>query len=143
MPISRTRSVSSDTIRLVDEIGFASSYSFKYSPRPGTPAADLDGQIPRELMDERLYRLQERIEHHRQAFNAAMIGRTVDVLLERAGRHPGQLAGKSPYLQAVQIDSDTNRIGDIVRVRIEEKSTNSLFGRKLDAEGDERKEMAA
>ncbi len=108
-----------DTIRLVDEIGFASSYSFKYSPRPGTPAADLDGQIPRELMDERLYRLQERIEHHRQAFNAAMIGRTVDVLLERAGRHPGQLAGKSPYLQAVQIDSDTNRIGDIVRVRIE------------------------
>jgi len=132
-----------DTIRLVDEIGFASSYSFKYSPRPGTPAADLDGQIPRELMDERLYRLQERIEHHRQAFNAAMIGRTVDVLLERAGRHPGQLAGKSPYLQAVQIDSDTNRIGDIVRVRIEEKSTNSLFGRKLDAEGDERKEMAA
>jgi len=132
-----------DTIRLVDEIGFASSYSFKYSPRPGTPAADLDGQIPRELMDERLYRLQERIEHHRQAFNAAMIGRTVDVLLERAGRHPGQLAGKSPYLQAVQIDSDTNRIGDIVRVRIEEKSTNSLFGRKLDAEDDERKEMAA
>ncbi|MDX3807519.1 tRNA (N6-isopentenyl adenosine(37)-C2)-methylthiotransferase MiaB [Bosea thiooxidans] len=132
-----------DTIRLVDEIGFASSYSFKYSPRPGTPAADLNGQIPRELMDERLYRLQERIEHHRQAFNAAMVGRTVDVLLERAGRHPGQLAGKSPYLQAVQIDSDTNQIGDIVRVVIERTSTNSLFGRKLEAEDDPRKEMAA
>lgn len=132
-----------DTIRLVDEIGFASSYSFKYSPRPGTPAADLNDQIPREAMDERLYRLQERIEHHRQAFNAAMVGRTVDVLLERAGRHPGQLAGKSPYLQAVQIDSDANQIGDIVRVVIERTSTNSLFGRKLEAEDDPRKEMAA
>lgn len=132
-----------DTIRLVDEIGFASSYSFKYSPRPGTPAADLNDQIPREVMDERLYRLQERIEHHRQAFNAAMVGRTVDVLLERAGRHPGQLAGKSPYLQAVQIDSDANQIGDIVRVVIERTSTNSLFGRKLEAEDDPRKEMAA
>ena len=94
-------------------------------------------------MDERLYRLQERIEHHRQAFNAAMLGRTVDVLLERVGRHPGQLAGKSPYLQAVQIDSDTNQIGDIVRVVIEQKSTNSLFGRKLGAEDGSRKEMAA
>jgi len=118
-----------DTIRLVDEIGFASSYSFNYSPRPGTPAADLDAQIPRELMNERLYRLQERIEHHRQAFNRAMVGRTVDVLLERAGRYPGQLAGKSPYLQAVQIESDANQIGDIVRVVIEKTSTNSLFGR--------------
>ncbi len=132
-----------DTIRLVDEIGFASSYSFKYSPRPGTPAADLDAQIPREVMDERLYRLQERIEHHRQAFNAAMVGRTVDVLLERAGRHPGQMAGKSPYLQAVQIESDSDRIGEIVRVVIERTSTNSLFGRKCGAQDDPRKEMAA
>lgn len=132
-----------DTIRLVDEIGFASSYSFKYSSRPGTPAADLDGQIPRAVMDERLYRLQERIEHHRQAFNAAMVGRAVDVLLERAGRHPGQLAGKSPYLQAVQIDSETNQIGDIVRVVIERTSTNSLFGRKFEAGAGSRKEMAA
>ncbi len=132
-----------DTIRLVDEIGFASSYSFKYSSRPGTPAADLDGQIPRAVMDERLYRLQERIEHHRQAFNAAMVGRAVDVLLERAGRHPGQLAGKSPYLQAVQIDSETNQIGDIVRVVIERTSTNSLFGHKFEAGAGSRKEMAA
>jgi tRNA-2-methylthio-N6-dimethylallyladenosine synthase len=118
-----------ETIRLVDEICFASSYSFNYSPRPGTPAADLDAQIPRDVMNERLYRLQERIEHHRQAFNRAMVGRTVDVLLERAGRYPGQLAGKSPYLQAVQIESDANQIGDIVRVVIEKTSTNSLFGR--------------
>ncbi|MGX1744331.1 tRNA (N6-isopentenyl adenosine(37)-C2)-methylthiotransferase MiaB [Bosea sp. NPDC055353] len=121
-----------ETIRLVDEIGFASSYSFNYSPRPGTPAAELAAQVPRELMNERLYRLQARIEHHRQAFNAAMVGRTVDVLLERPGRYPGQLAGKSPYLQAVQIESETNQIGDIVRVMIERTSTNSLFGRLVE-----------
>ncbi|MGX5735263.1 tRNA (N6-isopentenyl adenosine(37)-C2)-methylthiotransferase MiaB [Bosea thiooxidans] len=132
-----------DTIRLVDEIGFASSYSFKYSPRPGTPAADLDAQIPREVMDERLYRLQERIEHHRQAFNAAMVGRTVEILLERAGRHPGQLAGKSPYLQAVQIESTANQIGDIVRVVIEKTSTNSLFGRLAEPATDGGKDIAA
>jgi tRNA-2-methylthio-N6-dimethylallyladenosine synthase len=132
-----------DTIRLVDEIGFASSYSFNYSPRPGTPAADLDAQVPRELMNERLYRLQERIEHHRQAFNRAMVGRTVDVLLERAGRYPGQLAGKSPYLQAVQIESDANQIGDIVRVVIEKTSTNSLFGRLAEAGETDGKGLAA
>lgn len=132
-----------DTIRLVDEIGFASSYSFKYSSRPGTPAAELDAQIPRAVMDERLYRLQERIEHHRQAFNAAMVGRTVDVLLERAGRHPGQLAGKSPYLQAVQIESETNQIGDIVQVTIERAGSNSLFGRLAEAGRTDGKDMAA
>jgi tRNA-2-methylthio-N6-dimethylallyladenosine synthase len=132
-----------DTIRLVDEIGFASSYSFNYSPRPGTPAADLEKQVPRELMNERLYRLQARIEHHRQAFNLAMVGRTVDVLLERVGRYPGQLAGKSPYLQAVQIESDANQIGDIVRVVIEKTSTNSLFGRLAESGDADGKGLAA
>ncbi|MFA6965563.1 tRNA (N6-isopentenyl adenosine(37)-C2)-methylthiotransferase MiaB [Bosea sp. (in: a-proteobacteria)] len=119
-----------ETIRLVDEIGFASSYSFKYSPRPGTPAADLREQVPLGVMDERLQRLQARIEHHRQAFNHAMVGRTVEVLLERAGRHPRQLAGKTPYLQAVQIETETNQIGDRVQVVIERAGSNSLFGRK-------------
>ncbi len=124
-----------DTIRLVDEIGFASSYSFKYSPRPGTPAAELDDAVPAAVMDERLHRLQARIEHHRLAFNHAMVGRTVDVLLERAGRHPGQLAGKSPYLQAVQIETETNQIGELVQVVIERAGSNSLFGRKAEAAG--------
>lgn len=118
-----------ETLRLVEDIGFASSYSFKYSPRPGTPAAELSEQVSREVMDERLQRLQERIEHHRQAFNHAMVGRTVEVLLERAGRHPGQLAGKSPYLQAVQIETKANQIGDMVKVVIERAGSNSLFGR--------------
>lgn len=118
-----------ETLRLVEDIGFASSYSFKYSPRPGTPAADLAGQVAPDVMNERLHRLQERIEHHRQAFNHAMVGRTVEVLLERAGRHPGQLAGKSPYLQAVQIETKANQIGDMVKVVIERAGSNSLFGR--------------
>lgn len=131
------------TIRLVDEIGFASSYSFKYSPRPGTPAAELGAQVPAAVMDERLHRLQERIEHHRQAFNHAMVGRTVEVLLERAGRHPGQLAGKSPYLQAVQIETQANQIGDRVQVVIERAGSNSLFGRKAGPGDAATKELAA
>lgn len=118
-----------ETLRLVEDIQFASSYTFKYSPRPGTPAAELDHQIAPEVMNERLQQLQERVEHHRQAFNQAMVGRAVDVLLERAGRHPGQLAGKSPYLQAVQIETKTNQIGDMVKVLIERAGSNSLFGR--------------
>lgn len=125
----------SETLRLVEDIGFASSYTFKYSPRPGTPAAELEHQIAPEEMSERLQRLQERVEHHRQAFNHAMVGRTVDVLLERAGRHPGQLAGKSPYLQAVQIDTKANQIGDMVKVLIERAGSNSLFGREAGPEG--------
>ncbi|GAU82162.1 tRNA (N6-isopentenyl adenosine(37)-C2)-methylthiotransferase MiaB [Bosea sp. BIWAKO-01] len=123
-----------ETLRLVEDIGFASSYTFKYSPRPGTPAAELDHQIAPDEMSERLQRLQERVEHHRQAFNHAMVGRTVDVLLERAGRHPGQLAGKSPYLQAVQIDTKANQIGDMVKVLIERAGSNSLFGREAGPE---------
>ncbi len=123
-----------ETLRLVEDVGFASSYSFKYSPRPGTPAADLGSQLAPEVMSERLLRLQERIEHHRQAFNRAMVGRTVEVLLERAGRHPGQLAGKSPYLQAVQIETTTHRVGEIVKVVIERAGSNSLFGRLAVAE---------
>jgi len=131
-----------DTIKLVDEIGFASSYSFKYSPRPGTPAADLGAQVPAAVMHERLLRLQERIEHHRQAFNHAMVGRTVEILLERAGRHPGQLAGKSPYLQAVQIETQANQIGDRVQVVIERAGSNSLFGRKAGPEDFAAKDLA-
>ena len=132
-----------DTISLVDEIGFASSYSFKYSPRPGTPAADLGEQVAPELMNERLWRLQERIEHHRQAFNHAMVGRTVEVLLERVGRHEGQLAGKTPWLQAAQIETETNQIGDRVQVVIERAGSNSLFGRLASAVPGSPTEIAA
>jgi tRNA-2-methylthio-N6-dimethylallyladenosine synthase len=116
------------TLDLIRRIGFASTFSFKYSPRPGTPAADLPDQIPDEVMKERLALLQELVEAQRQAFNAACVGQTLDVLLERPGRHPGQLTGKSPYLQQVQLAADPSQIGAIVPVRITWRGPNSLFG---------------
>lgn len=121
-----------ETLRLIADIRFASAYSFKYSPRPGTPAAELSEQVPLAVMDERLHRLQALVEQHRQEFNHAMVGRTVEVLLERTGRHPGQLAGKTPYMQAVQIESATYRIGDRVLALIERAGSNSLFGRAVE-----------
>jgi tRNA-2-methylthio-N6-dimethylallyladenosine synthase len=127
-----TRADFADTLRLVADLGFASAFSFKYSPRPGTPAAELDGQVPEDEKAERLAELQALLETQRQAFNRGTIGRTVDVLLEKPGRHPGQLAGKTPFLQAVQIDGGPAAggpaVGDIVPVRITGQATNSLFG---------------
>jgi tRNA-2-methylthio-N6-dimethylallyladenosine synthase len=117
-----------DTLRLVAEIGFAGSFSFKYSPRPGTPAAESESQVPEAVKAERLARLQDLLESQRQAFNHGTVGRTLDVLLEKPGRHPGQVAGKSPYLQAVQIEGEAQRIGEVVPVRITRAGSNSLFG---------------
>ncbi len=124
-----------ETLRLIADVRFASAYSFKYSPRPGTPAAELSEQVPLAVMDERLHRLQALVEQHRQEFNHAMVGRTVEILIERNGRHPGQLAGKTPYMQAVQIESATHRIGDRVMVLIERTGSNSLFGRAVERPG--------
>jgi tRNA-2-methylthio-N6-dimethylallyladenosine synthase len=124
-----------ETMRLIGDVRFASAYSFKYSPRPGTPAAELAEQVPLAVMDERLHRLQALVEQHRQEFNHAMVGRTVEILIERNGRHPGQLAGKTPYMQAVQIESATHRIGDRVMVLIERAGSNSLFGRAVERPG--------
>ncbi|MCG7392786.1 tRNA (N6-isopentenyl adenosine(37)-C2)-methylthiotransferase MiaB [Microvirga sp. ACRRW] len=117
-----------DTMRLVADVGFASSFSFKYSPRPGTPAAEIETQVSEAVKSERLTRLQNLLETQRQAFNHGTVGQTLDVLLEKPGRHPGQMAGKSPYLQPVQIETDCHRIGDIVTVRITRAGSNSLFG---------------
>ena len=117
------------TLELAKEVGFASTFFFKYSSRPGTPGADLADQVPEELKSERLARLQDVVEAQRRAFNAALVGRTVDVLFEKPGRHAGQIAGKSPYLQPVQVDGSEALIGQVVPVEIIECSTNSLFGR--------------
>ncbi|MGO4570730.1 tRNA (N6-isopentenyl adenosine(37)-C2)-methylthiotransferase MiaB [Microvirga sp. 2TAF3] len=117
-----------ETMRLVADVGFASSFSFKYSPRPGTPAAEIEDQIPEAVKVERLARLQNLLETQRQAFNHGTVGQTLDVLLEKPGRHPGQMAGKSPYLQPVQFESDAHHIGEIVTVRIVRAGSNSLFG---------------
>jgi tRNA-2-methylthio-N6-dimethylallyladenosine synthase len=121
-----------DTLRLIEEVRFASSFSFKYSPRPGTPAADAAGQVPEPVKAERLAALQAVLDAQHKAFNAATVGRVVDVLFEKPGRHPGQIAGKSPYLQAVQIDAHGARPGDILAVHITGTGSNSLFGRRVD-----------
>ncbi|WP_082737971.1 MULTISPECIES: tRNA (N6-isopentenyl adenosine(37)-C2)-methylthiotransferase MiaB [unclassified Sphingomonas] len=116
-----------DTLSLVDAVGYAQCFSFKYSPRPGTPAAEMDGAVPEDVMDDRLQRLQAALNRDQAAFNAASVGKTCDVLIERAGRHPGQLLGKSPWLQSVHLTTDA-AIGDLVRVRIDSAGPNSLGG---------------
>lgn len=116
-----------DTLSLVDAVGYAQCFSFKYSPRPGTPAAEMDGAIPAEVMDDRLQRLQAALNRDQAAFNAATVGRTCSVLIERPGRKPGQMLGKSPWLQSVHVMDDA-AIGDLVTVRIDSAGPNSLAG---------------
>jgi tRNA-2-methylthio-N6-dimethylallyladenosine synthase len=116
------------TISLVEEIGYASAYSFSYSPRPGTPAAEMDNQISAVDKSERLHRLQAVIARKQTEFNAGMVGHTVDVLLEKPARLSGQLVGRSPYLQAVHVMGPASLIGEVVPVTITELGTNSLHG---------------
>ena len=117
-----------DTLRIVDAVGYAQCYSFKYSPRPGTPAADMEGQVPAAVMDERLARLQAAINRHQVAFNSATVGRRTDILLERKGRYPGQLIGKTPWLQSVHVTAPDSAIGDLIEVDIISAGPNSLAG---------------
>jgi tRNA-2-methylthio-N6-dimethylallyladenosine synthase len=116
------------TLTLVEEIGFAGAFSFMYSARPGTPAAEMTDQVPPEEKSERLQRLQAVISRHQRNFNAGFAGRTIDVLLEKPGRLAGQLVGRSPYLQAVQVMAPKKLIGSIERVTVIEVGSNSLFG---------------
>jgi tRNA-2-methylthio-N6-dimethylallyladenosine synthase len=116
------------TLSLIDEVGYAGAFSFKYSPRPGTPAADMPDQIPDEVKSERLRRLQAVIDRQQAAFNARCRGRRFEVLFEKPGRHPGQIVGRSPYLQPVQVTGPSTMLGDIATVTITEISANSLFG---------------
>jgi tRNA-2-methylthio-N6-dimethylallyladenosine synthase len=117
-----------DTLALIDSVGFAGAYSFTYSPRPGTPAAEINDQVPQEEKSERLQRLQASIVHHQRAFNAGFFGQTLDVLLEKPGKLAGQLVGRSPHLLAVQVMAPAKFIGSVNRVTISKIGTNSLFG---------------
>jgi tRNA-2-methylthio-N6-dimethylallyladenosine synthase len=126
-----------DTLRLVEEVRYASAYSFKYSSRPGTPAAEME-QVSEAVKAERLQRLQALLAGQQSAFNARMRGLVVDVLLERPGKLSGQLVGKSPWLQAVQVDAPREMIGEIVPVTIERVGSNSLFGTLMGAHMRER-----
>ena len=117
-----------DTMQLVREVGYASAYSFKYSPRPGTPAAALGRQVAEAVKDERLQRLQSLLDEQAAAFNAAQVGRTVNVLFDRRGRRPGQIAGKSPYLQSVHLLAPETLLGQIAPVTITAAASRSLTG---------------
>ena len=116
------------TLSLVRETRYAAAFSFKYSRRPGTPASAMPGQVAPEVADERLQRLQALIAQQQAAFNAATVGRTVPVLFEKAGRNPGQIVGKSPYLQPVHAAGLERLVGRIVPVTITASPANSLAG---------------
>jgi tRNA-2-methylthio-N6-dimethylallyladenosine synthase len=115
------------TLRLVEQVGYASAFTFKYSARPGTPAATMDEQVPEPVKDERLQRLQALVMEQSRAFNTSKLGTTTRILLDRKGRKPGQMIGKSPWLQSVFVDTDSG-IGEMVDVRLTEALPNSLGG---------------
>jgi tRNA-2-methylthio-N6-dimethylallyladenosine synthase len=115
------------TLNLVDEVAYASAYSFKYSARPGTPAATMEDQIPRDIMEHRLARLNDRINANRFAFNAGKVGVDTQILIERNGRRDGQMIGKSPWLQSVHLDTDA-RPGDILEVTLVAAGANGMTG---------------
>ncbi len=120
-----------ETLTLVDAVKYAAAFSFKYSPRPGTPAATMDGQIAQEVMEDRLARLHDSLGRHQMAFNQSSVGRACDVLVERRGKLPGQWLGKSPWLQSV-LFTGAAQIGDMVRVELVEAGPNSLKGHLLE-----------
>ncbi|MBL4720068.1 MAG: MiaB/RimO family radical SAM methylthiotransferase, partial [Alphaproteobacteria bacterium] len=130
-----------DTLRLVSDIGYAQAYSFKYSPRPGTPAAAEENQVPEAVKEDRLATLQQLVQSQQIAFNEASRGKRMSVLLDRPGRFPGQMAGRSPYLQAVHVDAPPAVIeelmGSVVECEIVDIHPASLKGRiiGLDVEG--------
>jgi tRNA-2-methylthio-N6-dimethylallyladenosine synthase len=116
-----------ETLQLVDAVGYAHAFSFMYSPRPGTPAAAMSGQVSREVMEERLQRLQAALGRHQLAFNQASVGTRCAVLVERTGRKPGQWLGKSPWLQSVYFEGQA-AIGDLVEIELAAAGPNSLAG---------------
>ncbi|GLR47617.1 tRNA (N6-isopentenyl adenosine(37)-C2)-methylthiotransferase MiaB [Sphingomonas astaxanthinifaciens] len=115
------------TLGIVRQVGYASAFTFKYSARPGTPAATMDGQVPEAVKDERLQRLQALVAEQSRAFNASKVGETTRILIDRVGRKPGQMIGKSPWLQSVFVETEAG-IGDMVEVRLTGALPNSLSG---------------
>ncbi|MEI9402397.1 tRNA (N6-isopentenyl adenosine(37)-C2)-methylthiotransferase MiaB [Mesorhizobium argentiipisi] len=115
------------TLKLVREVNYASAFSFKYSPRPGTPGAEMDGHVSEAVKDERLQRLQALINEQQRNFIAGLVGRTVSTLIEKPGRRAGQIVGRSPWLNPVIVDDNAGGIGDIIDVRITKTGPNSLF----------------
>ena len=119
------------TLAIVDAVGYAQAFSFKYSMRPGTPGAEMDGQVPEDVKSERLARLQARLGEHQRRFFEDCVGRSIDLLLEKPGRHDGQLIGRSPWLQPVIVDANPSEIGNSIAVRITHAGSNSLFAERV------------
>jgi tRNA-2-methylthio-N6-dimethylallyladenosine synthase len=115
-----------DTLRLVEEVGYAAAYSFKYSPRPGTPAAAMEAVVDEAVASERLTRLQQLLTHQQTAFQKSLVGRRMDVLIEKKGREQGQWIGRSPWLIPVVLPENSGHIGDVVSVRIAASGRNTL-----------------
>jgi len=116
------------TMGLVEEIGYAQAYSFKYSPRPGTPAADKETQVPEAVKDERLQQLQELISHQQRKFNESFVGRETEVLFDRKGKYHGQIMGRSPWMQSVHVKDGEAYAGKLMPVIITEGRGSSLAG---------------
>jgi tRNA-2-methylthio-N6-dimethylallyladenosine synthase len=117
------------TLSVLEEVGFAQAYAFKYSSRPGTPAAAMEEQLPADVKDSRLQRVLETVDRSQTAFNSACVGTVIPVLLERPGRHPGQLVGRSPYMHAVHLSAPPSLCGHVVEVEIVAVRGNSLTGK--------------
>ena len=118
------------TLKIVDAVRYAAAYSFKYSARPGTPAATMEDQIPREIMDDRLRRLQAKITENQLAFNRSKIGVDTQILIERKGRHEGQMIGRSPWLQSVHVETNAQP-GELLDVTLVAAGPNSMTGAVL------------
>jgi len=132
-----------DTLNLIDRVNYASAYSFKYSPRPGTPAAGHDDQIDEAVKSERLAGLQQLLASQQQMFNHSKLGEVMDVLIERPASREGQKAGRSPWMQAVHFSEKSGEIGDIIPVKIVAAYQNSLAGERANtSEASGRKEIA-
>ncbi len=117
-----------ETMELVRKVGFVQAYSFKYSPRPGTPAADMVDQVPEHIKSTRLQELQAELSRQQIAFNQSCIGRSLPVLFDRRGSRPGQLVGRSPYMQSVHVDLPDSHLGEMMTVKIDQAKPNSLSG---------------
>jgi tRNA-2-methylthio-N6-dimethylallyladenosine synthase len=117
----------SATMKLVREVDYAQAFSFKYSPRPGTPGAEMKLHVEERVKDERLQELQALLTNQLEAFTQTRVGMVMDTLIEKPGRREGQIVGRSPWLQPVILDETVGRIGDIVQVKVLSAGRNSLF----------------
>ncbi|MBA5724101.1 tRNA (N6-isopentenyl adenosine(37)-C2)-methylthiotransferase MiaB [Candidatus Liberibacter sp.] len=116
------------TMDLVEQVGYSQAFSFKYSPRPGTPGADMIDQVDDVIKTERLLCLQKKLREQQVTFNKACVGQIVEILIEKKGKHAGQFVGRSPWLQSVVVDTESYNIGEVVHVRITDIKTNTLCG---------------